>query len=859
MNVYFYARQRPEPEKERGAARLDTMKKEKRAEAPKKPRKEPRKEQKLPQPERRPIPVVDPDPEQGLSLGEVKQRLAGGWGNDPGESPSKKEKQIIKEHVLTYFNLVFAVLAVCLLLVGSYKNMTFLVIAIVNAAIGCFQEIRAKRAVDKLTLVAQKPVKTIRGGAVCNIRPNSLVRDDIVELGPGDQICADAVVRSGEAQVNESLITGEADAIAKAPGAELKSGSFVVSGRCRAQLTKVGPDSFAAHLAAEAKTNVKVAQSEMMRSLTRLIQVVGLLLIPIGVALFLQQHLALKMDIRASVISTVAALIGMIPEGLYLLTSVAMAVSARKLAGQKVLVQDMNCIETLARVDVLCVDKTGTITEPKMEVQDLIPLDQGQTTPEQMEAILAALYTGQQPENDTAQAMTDAFGGKSNWLCRKRVPFQSDMKWSAAVFDKQGTFVVGAPEFILGERYGEIEEQTEPWTETGCRVLLIARYDGKPELGKALEPQLVQPLALAVLSNKLREDAEETFRFFAQEGVSIRVISGDNPVTVAAVAQRAGIENAERYVDTSTLESTGDFDRAAAEYTVFGRVTPEKKRKLIQALQRAGHTVAMTGDGVNDVLALKAADCGIAMASGSQAASQVAQLVMLNSDFASLPSVVGEGRRVINNIQRAAALFLVKNIFSLILAVISLFATFPYPMVPMHLSMISALTIGVPSFFLALEPNHERVKGRFMLGVLRKALPGGLSNLVVVLLAEVFWDVFRLDTVMLYTTCAGVVSAVGLLVLFQVCKPFSTQRKVLWGMMVAAVIFCFVNLRGLFEFTWLNQQAGLITAALLLLTPTVFFAIQRVFDWGDRVYDMLKNPKERKRLRRNKGGKFSKN
>lgn len=810
------------------------------------------------EPPRQTIPPARPNPEQGLSADEVELRLAAGWSNDPGEPPTKKESQIIKEHALTFFNLIFVVLAVCLVLVGSIKNLMFLVIAIANTAIGCFQEIRAKRAVDKLTLVAQRPVKTIRDGRVCNVLPEAVVKDDIVEFGPGDQICADAVVRAGEMQVNESLITGEADPIPKAPDDELKSGSFVIAGRCRAQLTQVGPDSFAAHLAAEAKKNVHATQSEMMRSLDRLIQVVGILLIPIGGLLFYQQFHTLQMEIRDSVITTVAALIGMIPEGLYLLTSVAMAVSARKLASRKVLVQDMNCIETLARVDILCVDKTGTITEPKMEVQDLIPLDDANTSPEQIAAILAAFYGEGEPENDTASAMAEAFGGKSDWKAIKRVPFQSEMKWSAAVFEKQGAYVVGAPEFILGANYESIRLQVEPWSQMGCRVLLIAGYEKDPAANQKLAPEAVRPLALAVLSNKLREDAESTFRYFAQEGVSVRVISGDNPVTVAEVARKAGIENSDRYVDASTLESEADFKRAVREYTVFGRVTPENKRKLVKAMQKAGHTVAMTGDGVNDVLALKEANCGIAMASGSQAASQVAQLVMLNSDFASLPSVVGEGRRVINNIQRAAALFLVKNIFSLVLALLSVFATFPYPMLPLHLSMISGLTIGVPSFFLALEPNYERVHGSFMLGVLRKALPGGISNLIVVLLAEAFWMVFKLETDMLYTVSAALVSFVGLLVLYQVCKPFTAQRKLLWGAMTASVIFCFVSLAQIFEFVQLSQQAGLITAALLILTPTVFFAIQRIFDWGDQCYDWIKSPNKFKRLQKNSAGKFTK-
>ena len=790
-------------------------------------------------PPRRPLPVLEADPQLGLTRDQVEARLSAGWSNDPGESPSKSERQIIQENCLTFFNLIFLILAVLLVIAGSYKNMMFLVIAIANTAIGTFQEIRSKRAVDRLTLVAKQPVKAIRDGVRTEVRPSRLVRDDIIELSAGDQICADAVVRSGEMQVNESLITGEADAIVKGPGDTLKSGSFVVAGRARAQLTQVGPDAYAAKLSAGAKKNVHATESEMMRSLDRLIRVVGFALIPVGCVLFYRQFQMLGMDFQTSTESTVAALIGMIPEGLYLLTSVAMAVSAMKLAQQKVLVQDMNCIETLARVDVLCVDKTGTITEPKMEVQDVIPLDPQKDSPEQLEAVLAALYSGVEPENDTGRAMAEVFARKTDWQCLSRIPFNSQTKWSAAVFAGQGAFVVGAPEFILGPRYESIRQTVEPWSSLGCRVLLVAQYDGAPGQNTPLDPDRVRPMALALLSNRIRTTAPATFRFFAQEGVSIRVISGDNPVTVSEVARRAGIEGADRYVDASTLKSDADFTRAARDCIVFGRVTPDNKKKLIQALKKAGHTVAMTGDGVNDVLALREADCGIAMASGSQAASQVAQLVLLKSDFAAMQGVVGEGRRVINNIQRAAALFLVKNIFSLLLALISMFATFPYPIMPLHLSMISGLTIGAPSFFLALESNHERIKGRFMAGVLRKAFPGGLTNLIVVLMAVGFVLVFDLPTEQLYTVSAALMSLTGLLVLYQVCKPFTVQRRILWGLMAAACAFCFLFLGSMFEFVKLDLEMIIVLAAVFLMTPTVFFALQRIFDWGDILYDKL--------------------
>jgi cation-transporting ATPase E len=791
------------------------------------------------------VEVYEPDPQLGLDQEQVRQRLEGGWSNQVNNRSERTEGQIILHNCLTFFNLVFIVLAVLLLLAGSsVKNLTFLIIVVVNTVIGCFQEIRAKRAVDKLTLVAAQTLPAIRGGQTVSVRSDLLVRDDIVEFRAGDQICADAAVRTGELQVNESLITGEADAIIKRPGDTLKSGSFVVAGRGRAQLTQVGDDAFAARLAAEAKANPKAAKSEMMRSLDKLIRVVGFALIPIGLVLFYQEFKVLQLSLRDSAETTGAALIGMIPEGLYLLTSIAMAASALKLTRRRVLVQDMNCIETLARVDVLCVDKTGTITEPVMEVENIVPLSDD--PPEYLEAILTAMYGSNEPENDTGRALQEMFRGQTQWECTRYIPFTSQTKWSGAVYREQGAFLTGAPEFIMGNAYGTIREDAQMWSSMGYRVLLVAKYDGEPAPG-AIQPGLLTPLALVLLTNRIRPEAPDTFAYFASQGVAIKVISGDNPATVSDVARRAGIAGAEKFVDANTLETEEDFLHAVEEYTVFGRVTPDKKRSLIRALKKQKHTVAMTGDGVNDVLAMKEADCGIAMASGAQAASQVARLVLLDNDFSAMPSIVGEGRRVINNIQRAATLFLVKNIFSLGLSLLTLLTEMPYPLIPLHLSVISALTIGVPSFFLAMEPNYERVNGRFLAGVLRRAFPGGLTNIFVVLMAQAFVKVFHVPGEQASTLCTAILAAVGMLVLFQVCKPFDRFRKIIWAAMAAALVGCFTLLGSLFELYPGNMQSTLIMFALIIMTPTVFFAVQRVFDWGDKAYDwLLQKRKKRK-------------
>ena len=777
------------------------------------------------------IELLHTDPVQGLTSAQAEQRIAEGLGAGQTGNTGKSEKEIILRHTMTFFNLVFIVLAV-LLIVGksTVMNMGFLGVVVVNTVIGIFQEIRAKRAVDKLSLVARRPVKIVRDGRVQDIAPEDIVRDDIAEFGQGDQICADGILRSGSLYVDESLLTGEEDSVEKQPGDQIHSGSVVLAGRGRVELTAVGENCGAAALAREAKHNPQAKKSEMTRSLDRLILFLGLALVPVGIILFRQEYMVLKLPLRESTEGTVAALVGMIPEGLYLLTSVALAVSAQKLSKSRVLVQDMNSIEALARVDVLCVDKTGTITEPDMEVENLLPLGDA-LLPEQLENILTAMYGSGEPDNATAKAMQELFAGESDLKCTNRVPFSSEYKWSGCEFEESGSYVVGAPEFLLGDR--EDIWNIGDWAEKGYRVLLVARYDGTLAPGK-LDAEKVEPMALALLTGKLRPNAKETFAYFAQQGVTVKVISGDNPATVSMIAQQAGIPDSDRYVDAATLETPEQLREAALKYTVFGRVTPQQKKALIEALQKKKHTVAMTGDGVNDLLAMKQADCAVAMASGAEAASQLASLVLLDSDFSAMPGVVNEGRRVINNIQRAAALFLVKNIFSLFLSVISLFTVMPYPLEPIHLSVISAMTIGIPSFILTFEPKYDRVKGRFLPGVLRRAFPGGLTNVFVVLLCQVFALVFSLPQDEVSTICAAILSFVGLLVLYQICKPFNWFRRLLWWLMAAGIVLCFTLLGDILDLRTWTDEVRLVMFTLLVMTPTVFLAIQRVFDWCEQ-------------------------
>lgn len=794
------------------------------------------------------------DVRQGLSSAQVAERQSCGLKNTAPPSSTRSVGQIVRENSLTFFNLIFLVLGAALALVGSFKNMLFLLVAAANSCISVYQELRAKRAVDKLTLLAVGTLPVIRDGAKKSVRTDALVRDDIVEFSAGDQICADAVVREGALSVNESLLTGEADAVKKEVGDTLRSGSFVISGRCRAELTQVGAQSYAARLAAEAKRDLRAAKSEMMRSLTKLITVVGIALIPMGIFLFLRHYLSIfqGLPLRESVEATVGALVGMIPEGLYLLTSVAIAASSMKLARSRVLVQDMNCIETLARVDILCVDKTGTITAPEMEVCDVQPLDSEHYPYERIEAILAAFYAEETPDNDTARAMAAQFAEKSDWRADARIPFSSEKKWAAADFGENGRYLVGAPEFLLGARYDSVKESVEAWAARGCRTLLLAQYGAR--LSDALDCTRVTPVALIFLTNRLRPNAKETFRFFAAQGVSVRVISGDNPLTASNVAASAGIENAERYVDATTLQTDADFAEAVKQFTVFGRVTPEQKRKLVRAFQSQGHTVAMTGDGVNDVLALKDADCGIAMASGAQAASQVAQIVLLDSQFSAMPAVVAEGRRVINNIQRAASLFLVKNIFSFAFTLLVFFLNVAYPLQAIQLSLISTLTIGVPSFFLALEPNYARVEGRFMRNVIRRAMPGGLTNVLLVLFASILKLTFGLSQVQLSTMCVWVLAVVGIVTLYYISIPFTRLRLAVLVTVCAAMAFCLLVIPGFFGLAWLDWKDALLLILLLLACPTVLRFFLHIFDRRAAKYATrrkLRKPHPKKREKGN--------
>ena len=752
----------------------------------------------------------------GLNSDQVNEYFENGWSNEPVEPPSKTVPEIIKSNLFTYFNLVFAVLAALLILAGSFRNLTFLPVILANLFIGIIQEIRAKNTLDKLSVLNAPKALVVREGRQFSIPAEELVLDDIVIFKAGNQICADAIVVDGEVSVNESLLTGESDEISKKPGDELMSGSFIVSGECYARLDKVGEDSYISKLTLEAKAMNSEEQSEMIRVLDKLVGVVGILIIPIGLLLFGQQFFFSGASFSKSITSMVAAVIGMIPEGLYLLASVALVVSVMRLASKKVLVHDMKCIETLARVNVLCVDKTGTITENTMEVNGEIPMDgYDSQSMAPLKQIISYFASAMSSDNITMKAMKDYFNKPSGRKAVSVSPFSSQFKYSGAAFE-DGSYVLGAPEFVLREDYDNYREQIEQYSSEGYRVLVFGIYDGVID-GKALTGK-VTPLGLVFLSNPIRKEAPETFKYFENQGVEIKVISGDNPVTVSQVALQAGIANADNYIDASTLTTDEAIEDAVLRYTVFGRVTPDQKRKFVRALKKAGRTVAMTGDGVNDVLALKDADCSVAMASGSDAAAQASQLVLLDSNFACMPSVVMEGRRVVNNIERSASLFLVKNIFSFLLSLFSVCFMINYPLEPSQISLISMFTIGVPAFFLALQPNKNIIQGHFLSNVLIKALPAGITDFLVVGALVVFGQAFEVGETDISTACTMLLAIVGFVILYNISKPMNALRWCVWGGCIVGLLGCSIYLGDLFAMRGMSTKCIMLFVVFAIIT-----------------------------------------
>lgn len=769
---------------------------------------------------------VVPDYRVGLNPEQIRIREENGWTNDEVAPPGLTTKEIVHNNIFTYFNLIFLILAILLCLVGSFRNLTFLPVIICNTLIGIIQEIRSKKVLDKLSVLNAPKATVVREGKLQTIPAEKAVLDDVVKFQAGNQICADATVIDGEVQVNESLLTGESDEITKKPGDTLMSGSFVVSGSCLGRLEQVGADSYISKLTLEAKATKEGEQSEMIRSLDKLVQIVGFLIIPIGIVLFGQQYLLGDSSIKTSMQAMVAAIIGMIPEGLYLLASVALVVSVMRLATKKVLVHDMKCIETLARVNVLCVDKTGTITENTMKVHDVVslePYEKEELPP--LKELLGDFAHAMSKDNITMAAMQEYFTQGSGQVATSVTSFSSAFKYSSVTFHTT-SYVLGAPEFVLRDDYEIYKETIESYGSEGYRVLVFGRYEGTPN-GKALTEAVV-PYGLVLLANPIRKEAWKTFQYFADQGVDIKVISGDNPVTVSKVASQAGIANADNYIDASQLKTPDDIKQAVLKYTVFGRVTPDQKRQFVRALKEAGKTVAMTGDGVNDVLALKDADCSIAMASGSDAAAQASQLVLLESNFSCMPSVVLEGRRVVNNIERSASLFLVKNIFSFLLSLFSMAFMITYPLEPSQISMVAMFTIGIPAFLLAMEPNKKMIEGHFLTNVLLKALPAGLTDVLIVGFLTVFGQTFGMSNEEISTAATLLLAIVGLMILFKISKPMNVFRWIVWSAMVAGLLFCVIFLKNLFGIGVMTRKCCMTLIVFAVATEPLLRYISQI-------------------------------
>ncbi len=767
----------------------------------------------------------NPNYADGLSTSQIAVRQTQGLNNGEQEIKTKSIGRIIRDNIITPFNILNVVLAGLILMVGSYKNLLFMGVILSNILIGTFQEIRAKQTIDKLSLISAPKAHVIRNGQKINIPVNEIVLDDITVLAAGNQICADCTIAEGECEVNESLITGESDPVNKKMGDLLLSGSFIVSGTCYAKVEHVGEENYANKISNSAKY-LKKPNSEIMTWINKIIKFIGFAIIPVGLLLFYKQIFISEQPFNNAIVSTVAALIGMIPEGLVLLTSVVLAVSIIRLSRHKTLVQELYCIETLARVDTLCLDKTGTITEGSMQVDDVILLEA--TANKEVADAIAALTVSQNDCNPTFQALQQHFNNVPKWNCIETVPFSSARKWSGANFEGIGSFVIGAAEFILKEKFSRIQPQIEQYSSNGQRVLLLA-FSPEPFQGKEV-PQGITPLALVLLSDKIRPQAKQTLEYFAEQNVDIKVISGDNAITVANIARKAGLEKAEYFVDATTLKDYDDIKRAASRYTVFGRVTPQQKLELVKALKEDNHTVAMTGDGVNDVLALKESDCSIAMASGSDAARTVSQLVLLDSNFASMPMVVREGRRSINNLQRSASLFLVKAFFSAMIAVFFIFLQCDYPFQPIQFTLINAFTIGIPSFILALEPNKERIKGKFIINIMKKSLPGAFTMVFNILLLVAISLFLQFTNGQISTLAVIITGYTGLLILLKVCSPFNAMHAILFFTMLAGFTAAILFFQPFFSLVPITVPMFLVLIPMMAFATCMMMVILHMIE-----------------------------
>ena len=820
----------------------------------------------------------------GLTNEQVQERIAEGKVNVNENPNTRTYKQIILENTLTFFNFLNIALLVLVLFVRSYKNSMFMGIILINTVIGIIQEIRAKKTIDKLAILTESKTVVLREGKKWSISTEKLVLDDLIFLKTGDQVPADVKVLEGTVEVNESLLTGESDNLSKSQGDELFSGSFVTSGEACCQVIHVGKDNYASQITSEAK-EFKRHNSELRNSLNAILKVISIIIVPLGAMLFYKQYMIVGDTLKDSVVNMVAAVLGMIPEGLVLLTSVALTLGSMVLATKKTLVQELYCIETLARVDTLCLDKTGTITEGTMKVEDVQLYDTAQTTvvqhtakfdpetgepvqnvsalkPEvtvsaekengqiqetvnsetvsqeerqklqEIDHIMGNMMSVLHDQNATADALRKRFPSRNDLKLIHAIPFSSDRKYSGAVFEGSGTYLMGAAQFLFPEGNEELLEHCSSYAQEGYRILVLAHSE--QETKGTERPTGLEPLGLFLITDVIREEAPDTLAFFDSQGVDLKVISGDDPVTVSAIAKKAGLKNANHYIDATTIKTSEEMQRAVAECSVFGRVTPQQKKQMVQALQSQKHTVAMTGDGVNDVLALKEADCSIAMAAGSDAAKNIANVVLLDSNFGAMPHIVNQGRRVVNNIRSAASMFLIKTIFSVLLSLITIFFGDAYPFEPIQMSLISACAVGIPTFLLTQENNYNKIDHTFLRHVFMNAFPAAVTITgCVFTIMLVCQDVYH-SNVMLNTACVLVTGWNYMSALRTVYSPLNTYRKVIiYGMQFAFFISAVV-LQDLL--TLGSLEFGMIILVFVLMTFSPIL-IETITEWIRRIYE----------------------
>lgn len=764
------------------------------------------------------------DLSKGLSSKAVEERTIRGYVNNTHSGSTKTIKKIIFSNVVTFFNILMILIALWLISVGSWKNIvSFMLVVSMNTIIGIVQEIRAKKTIDNLSLLSSPVATVLRDGEQREIPITELVIDDIMIFNAGKQICSDCIVKEGTVEVNESLLTGESDAIVKKEGDTLLSGSFIISGECKARVEKVGKDNYIETLSSQAKKYSK-PKSDLLRSLNLIIRTISILIIPIGVILFLNTYMGTNSTYEEAVVATAGGVIGMIPSGLFLTTSIALAVGVINLAKNKTLVQELYCIEMLARINVLCLDKTGTITDGSMTVKNDIILDDKTT---EIKNIISSMNYALKENNQTGQALMAKYGKTKKYAFTDIIPFSSARKYSAVKFEKIGTYYIGAPEFILKDKYSLVSDKVEKQAALGYRVLLLAKSEN--------EKKDIIPVALIIIEDTIRKDAVQTITYFKNSGVEVKVISGDNPLTVSKVALRAGISHADEYISLDGLTDE-QVKEAATKYTVFGRVNPRQKQLLVKTLKENGGTVAMTGDGVNDILALKEADCSIAMASGSEATRNVSQLVLLDSNFSSMPKVVKEGRRVINNVERVATLFLTKTIFSFILSLLVILLNKPYPIQTIQLFLVDFLVIGVPSFVLAIEPNNSVIKGKFLINVFKDALPGALVVITNIIIVYAFAGSLKLSNETISTIIVLSTTVTCMMVLFRVCKPFNFLRGLLFFSMFTLFILCATFLgKIVFDFVALDTPSVILLCLLIetsyILLKVYASAYKKIKEW----------------------------